>query len=335
MLLRRDLPQLLEADAELLRLAALVEAEAAISCLDEEPRAPSANSVYLARSSMPRREVGPCARRPCRCPCRRWRRRPPRRSRRRAPRPRKARIDLDAQRLGLGREPAADVAERDDVVAVVRHQRRHQEIRQPQRAGRPEPVEAVVGDRGLERGRPRCASRAAAGRGRSDRSPRRTGCARRPRSPSRPPRREIRARAASAGSRRRARPGPAPTITTSYSIASRAGGVFGHGGLRNFRCRRNCPGRDQCPSNCPALPWRQLAADAASHGRRSQSRHDIAIRDKAVRELLAFYQEAGVDAARRRGCRSIGFAEARDAAIGDRRRRLAATPVPARQPRSA
>ena len=43
-----------------------------------------------------------------------------------------ARIDLDAERLGLGREPAADLAERADEIAVVAHQRRHHEIRQPQ-----------------------------------------------------------------------------------------------------------------------------------------------------------------------------------------------------------
>ena len=35
-----------------------------------------------------------------------------------------ARIDLDAQRLGLLAEPATDVAQADDVVAVIVHQRR-------------------------------------------------------------------------------------------------------------------------------------------------------------------------------------------------------------------
>ena len=46
----------------------------------------------------------------------------------------KARIDLDAERFGLGGEPAADAAERDDEIAVVAHQRRHGEIRQPDAA---------------------------------------------------------------------------------------------------------------------------------------------------------------------------------------------------------
>ena len=38
----------------------------------------------------------------------------------------KARIDLDAERFRLGRQPAADIAERDDEIAVIAHQRRHQ-----------------------------------------------------------------------------------------------------------------------------------------------------------------------------------------------------------------
>ena len=54
-LFRRDLPELFQADAEFLRLAVFVEIE---SCdqlsWPRLPRAPSANSVYLARSSMPR-----------------------------------------------------------------------------------------------------------------------------------------------------------------------------------------------------------------------------------------------------------------------------------------
>ena len=53
--------------------------------------------------------------------------------------------DLDAQRLGLGRQPAADIAERGDVGAVVAHQRRQQEVRQAHRTGRPQPQEAVRG----------------------------------------------------------------------------------------------------------------------------------------------------------------------------------------------
>ena len=32
-----------------------------------------------------------------------------------------ARIDFDAERFGFFRKPAADIAERDDIIAVVRH----------------------------------------------------------------------------------------------------------------------------------------------------------------------------------------------------------------------
>ena len=63
----------------------------------------------------------------------------------------KARIDLDAERLGFRRQPAADIAERADIAVMIVHQRRHREIRQPDRAGRRRPVEAVVLDLGLQR----------------------------------------------------------------------------------------------------------------------------------------------------------------------------------------
>ena len=62
-----------------------------------------------------------------------------------------SRIDLDAQRLGLLAEPAADVAQADDVVAVVVHQPRHQEIGETVGAGLGQEQELVVGDLRLER----------------------------------------------------------------------------------------------------------------------------------------------------------------------------------------
>ncbi|MGY3293754.1 hypothetical protein ACVWWP_006821 [Bradyrhizobium sp. LM3.6] len=58
----------------------------------------------------------------------------------------KARIDLDTERLGLAREPTADIAERADIAMMVVHQRRHHEIRQLDRAAARHPVEAVVLD---------------------------------------------------------------------------------------------------------------------------------------------------------------------------------------------
>ena len=57
-------------------------------------------------------------------------------------------VDLDAQRLRLLAQPAADIAERDDVVAVVVHLRRR---RQTERARRRQEQEAVVGGRRFQR----------------------------------------------------------------------------------------------------------------------------------------------------------------------------------------
>src|SRR6185369_5462995 len=64
----------------------------------------------------------------------------------------KARKYLDAQRLRLGGEPAAHIPERHDEVAVVAHQRRHEDIGQPDRAGGTQHVKAIRADRGLDRG---------------------------------------------------------------------------------------------------------------------------------------------------------------------------------------
>jgi len=59
------------------------------------------------------------------------------------------RIDLDAQRFGLLRQPAAEIAEADDVIAVIRHLRRR---RQAQRTGFRQQQEAVFRRRSGERG---------------------------------------------------------------------------------------------------------------------------------------------------------------------------------------
>ena len=58
-----------------------------------------------------------------------------------------ARIDLDAKRFGFLRQMAANVAERDDEIAVIAHERRQQKVRQPHRTGGSEHVEAIGGDR--------------------------------------------------------------------------------------------------------------------------------------------------------------------------------------------
>ncbi len=56
----------------------------------------------------------------------------------------KARIDFNTQPFRLRRQPTADIAERDGIVAMVAHQRRHEEVGHAQRAARTQHVEAVV-----------------------------------------------------------------------------------------------------------------------------------------------------------------------------------------------
>ena len=59
---------------------------------------------------------------------------------------REARINLDAERLGLSTQPATDIAQADDVVAVVVQQRRHRPVRDAEAAGLRENEEAVLRD---------------------------------------------------------------------------------------------------------------------------------------------------------------------------------------------
>ena len=62
-----------------------------------------------------------------------------------------ARIDFNAKRFGLGAKIAADIAQRTDKIAVIVHQRRHEEIWQANAAGGAEQIELVLGDLYLER----------------------------------------------------------------------------------------------------------------------------------------------------------------------------------------
>jgi hypothetical protein len=64
----------------------------------------------------------------------------------------KARIDFDTERLCLGRKPSAYVAERNNEIAMVRHQRRRHEIGQLHRGRPAEPIKPVIGNRGLDGG---------------------------------------------------------------------------------------------------------------------------------------------------------------------------------------
>ena len=144
MLFRRDLPQFLEPDAEFRRFVAVAEAEAgdqrlreaAAGALGEQrifrPQFHAAGEgilrlAILADAHIAGGDALDLAVRPVKHLG-----------------GREAGIDFDAERLGLGGEPAADLAERDDEIAVIVHQRRHHDVRQPQRPRGAEPVEAVV-----------------------------------------------------------------------------------------------------------------------------------------------------------------------------------------------
>ncbi len=65
--------------------------------------------------------------------------------------PRKAGIDLDAERLGLARQPAADLAQRAHKHAMIMDHRGHHEAGQRQRPLFAEKQEFVFGDGGIER----------------------------------------------------------------------------------------------------------------------------------------------------------------------------------------
>ena len=104
-----------------------------MSCLVSEPRAPSAKNVYLPRSSMPRTKLSVG-----------WPSRPDAHVAGGDADDRavlvvehldggKARIHLDAELGRLLAEPDAQRAEADDVVAVIAHQRRHEDVGQPER----------------------------------------------------------------------------------------------------------------------------------------------------------------------------------------------------------
>src|SRR5262249_33212447 len=118
-LLRRDLPQLLEADAELLRLAAPLEpgAAAPLLCRAAPPafgkqrvlgaqlhaaRERVLGLAFLSHAHVAGRDADDLAVRSVENLGRG-----------------EARIDLDADRFRLAAEPARDLAERDDEVAVV------------------------------------------------------------------------------------------------------------------------------------------------------------------------------------------------------------------------
>ena len=116
-----------------------------------EPRAPSAMNTYLPVISMPGWKSGffsplrPIPATPATTPAIEPS------GRATSVRCREARIDLDAEALGLLRQPAAQIAERGCVLSVVVHEPRHEDVRKADRARRSEHVEAVFRHGGLER----------------------------------------------------------------------------------------------------------------------------------------------------------------------------------------
>src|SRR5262249_19143163 len=60
-------------------------------------------------------------------------------------------IDLDAEGLGLLREPPANIPEADDVAAMVAHQWRHEQVREAERSALAQEEKAIVRDRSIDR----------------------------------------------------------------------------------------------------------------------------------------------------------------------------------------
>src|SRR6202046_1479401 len=148
---RINLPQLLDAEAILLRLAALVQLEAGDDLLGQRPSRAlgekrvfspqlhaSSKRVFRLRGGANARVAGSdsepfalLSEQDFGCS--------------------EARIDFNAERFCFGAEIAADIAQRTDKIPVIVQQRRHEEIWQPDAAGGAEQIELVLGDRYFER----------------------------------------------------------------------------------------------------------------------------------------------------------------------------------------
>ena len=137
MLVRRDLPQLFQADAILLVIAFLIECKPRNELFRERAARPfteqdifpdelhaahigvllpaTARNAHIAGRHATHRAVIVVKDFACR----------------------EAGINLDTERLGLLGQPAAEVSETCDVVAVVVHERRHQKVGQPDRPSFP------------------------------------------------------------------------------------------------------------------------------------------------------------------------------------------------------
>ncbi len=149
---RVDLPELLDADAVLLRVDAVAQVEPGHQLLRQRAAAAFAEQRVLRAQLHPALELGLG---------RTVARDPEVAGGHAGDRPLvveqhlrggEAGVDLDAERLGFAREPAADVAQAGDVHPVVAHQRRQESVRDAPRFLGAEDQEAVVGHRGVERG---------------------------------------------------------------------------------------------------------------------------------------------------------------------------------------
>src|SRR5215469_3666447 len=142
-LARRELPQLLQADAEFLRIATRRQIELGEQSLRQRAARAFGKERVLAEQRHTRRVgilvmavaanteiAGDDALDLALVAIRDFR-------------GRKARIDLDTERFGLRRQPATDIAETNDVIAVIVHQRRHDEVGNADAARMSEIVEAI------------------------------------------------------------------------------------------------------------------------------------------------------------------------------------------------
>src|SRR5262252_8430477 len=194
----------------------------------------------------------------------------------------KARVDFNSQRFRLGRQPATDIPERDHVIAVVVHQRRQHDVRQAHGARRRQPIEAVVAHLGLERAilaapvRDQLVEREGIDHGAG-------GIGRKLFEPD-----------------RRGEPGGSGADDHNVELHRLAGGQFlcAHRLLQSETAYAS--GRTVTTNRERSTPFTQAGQQALLRRPTSAPIRGAAMtstdREGAARELLAFYQEAGVDA---------------------------------------
>ena len=190
--------------------------------------------------------------------------------------------DLDAQLLGLFGQPAADIAHRDDVVAVVVHKARHHDVRKAHRTALAQQVKAILphGDRDRRALLLPVGDQLVQPHGDRGRPP--TGYAHQPPNPFRAPRHSDRRRSAFRRIAAASPEGPAPTITTSYSMLSRSiSDIWVPLGSRHGAARRGLSAQ-QCFGGCLLKLVRLVNLDAAFARPQSQQPGFFRRREPAV-----------------------------------------------------